>query len=323
MAERLVIAAALREAVKGVANVARINHPECPAGTDRKRRLFVAATPGGWYLHCWHCGGEGFISSRLSGRAALDALEELPPAAPQRLSGPAASALWNWGRAKGMWQFDKLGEVWGGVTELRAWINAKNLNSVELRGSVRIKSVSVDCFELRVPIYRGAPPRLVGYQGRQFGPGARKYPKYLTERWEQSDHEPPAMLGASAATPWGTTWRAPRCPGMPAFIVESFADAAYLANLGYCAGALYGADLSDTALLRFTQHPAAERGVIVWLDNDVTYLGDARSDIAEKAQRIAQRFNLYTRAECWLDVGAPTSTTPKTIAEMMAPRVRK
>jgi hypothetical protein len=110
---------------------------------------------------------------------------------------------------------------------------------------------------------------------------------------------------------------------MPAFIVESFADAAYLANLGYCAGALYGADLSDAALLRFAQHPAAEHGVIAWLDNDTTYLGDKRGDIAEKAQRIAQRFGLYTHAECWLDVGAPTATTPETIADMTMPRVKQ
>jgi hypothetical protein len=323
MAERLVIAAELREAVKGVANVARINHPECPAGTDRKRRLFVAATPGGWYLHCWHCGGEGFISSRLSGRAALDALEA--PAARKPLEiVDVPEERRRWWDAQSTPDGDTLHAPFdrfrlrAGAFEMLDWLNHKHAP----REALRVRAFT-HAVELCVPIYRGAPPRLVGYQGRQFGPGARHYPKYLTERWEQSDHEPPAMLGASAAAPWGARWANPRHAGVPAFIVESFADAAYLANLGYCAGALYGADLSDTALLHFAQHPAAEHGIIVWLDNDTTYLGDARSDIAEKAQRIAQRFNLYTRAECWLDVGAPTSTTPKTIAEMMAPRVRK
>jgi hypothetical protein len=321
MAERLVIAAELREAVKGVANVARINHPECPAGTDRKRRLFVAATPGGWYLHCWHCGGEGFISSRLTGRAALDALEERQAAdAVEHLNTSGALALAAW---RNFWPV-RQSATYPGHAEMLRWVSGKGFITPELLEALRVSASSYyQCIELCVPIYRGEPPRLVGYQGRQFGPGARHYPKYLTERWEQSDHEPPAMLGASERTPWGTAWRAPRRPGMPAFIVESFADAAYLANMGYCAGALYGADLSDTALLRFAQHPGAEHGVVVWLDNDTTYLGDARSDIAEKAQRIAQRFNLYTHAECWLDVGAPTATTPFTIAEMMAPRVCK
>jgi hypothetical protein len=269
MAERLVIAAALREAVKGVANVARINHPECPAGTDRKRRLFVAATPGGWYLHCWHCGGEGFISSRLTGRAALDALESVP--AIGRIPDDELSATWRaaWLEWDMMNTLGNLG-TGPGVVDLYAWVNGKHLQNAASSRAVRVQRIMPNALELRVPIYRGEPPRLVGYQGRQFGPGARHYPKYLTERWEQSDHEPPAMLGATERTPWGTAWRAPRRPGMPAFIVESFADAAYLANLGYCAGALYGADLSDTALLRFAQHPAAERGVIVWLDNDVT-----------------------------------------------------
>jgi hypothetical protein len=320
MAERLVIAAELREAVKGVANVARINHPECPAGTDRKRRLFVAATPGGWYLHCWHCGGEGFISRRLSGRAALDALEGRVPR--ENAAGPqhgTAAEVWRF-----LWRVQK-GVTYPGYAEMLNWLQKKNLITPELIAAVRIPEPTRWNYmiELCVPIYRGEPPRLVGYQGRQFGPGARRYPKYLTERWEQSDHEAPAMLGFTERTPWGTRWANPRRPGLPAFIVESFADAAYLANLGYCAGALYGADLSDTALLRFAQHPAAEHGVIAWLDNDTTYLGDARSDIAEKAQRIAQRFGLYTRAECWLDVGAPTATTPETIADMMAPRVCK
>jgi len=39
----------------------KLNHEECPAGSDHKHRLYVKNNGDGWLFYCHHCGSKGFL----------------------------------------------------------------------------------------------------------------------------------------------------------------------------------------------------------------------------------------------------------------------
>lgn len=53
-----------------------VNHDGCPAGLDRKRRLYVKRTRGSVVAYCHHCGRKGILRDAASGEQVWKSLEQ-------------------------------------------------------------------------------------------------------------------------------------------------------------------------------------------------------------------------------------------------------
>lgn len=274
----------------------RVNHPACPAGEDRKKRLFVIRTPRGVWAHCWHCNKTYFTPADVSGLEALDAIS--PEAAP--LDGEAYTDE----------QFAENSLNWWGTLAppgprtppaIRQWAIRKKFSKHAATALRAYRSL------LYLPIYattHASDIVLAGYQSRYFGPEKWPGPKYLGERWYGIDAAPGlAVLGLTQQTPWCTEWREPRRQKRTVYIVEGFAEAAFLADRGCMAAPLYGSGFStEKALALATNFPEKVTGATIWLDND-------NEQIAQTVDEIKQKLSLLMPVIAIRDRAAPNDVT--------------
>ena len=254
-----------------------VNHVGCPAGTDRKRRLYIKRTAKGVVAFCHHCGKKGAsIDTDLA--KSWGRLDDTNPVGKRAFQQGTAYAARAWINAR---LLDQPGSK---VAALSAWLGKKRIpesiastvsNPILPRVGLEDADGLYDIFYL--PIVGDLPSgaELCGIQTRNFNTKC-KGPKYKTDIWLK-------------APPW--VYRRHGDSLDTVAVVEDWASAVYLAANGLPAVPLYGNTCNDETLLHLAKNKGV-KNLVVWLDND-------KPEIVEEAKRIRKRaaivFNVATR----------------------------
>lgn len=146
-----------------------INHPECPAGRDNKRRLYIRKRDGGLIGFCHHCQSKGGKSGRRNYIAGRQAVQ----------------TSWQLTLPKDYTQDLHVAAV--------AWLNKYGITKAE------VKQFGIGWSEesgrVILPIYQGGV--LVAYQSRRVF-DYDKGPKYLTDK--AAGHRFPMFLGTNTGS---------------------------------------------------------------------------------------------------------------------------
>lgn len=59
----------------GATSIIHVNHEDCPAGTDTKKRLYIKATPDAFLYYCHHCQMRGYYRVKDKTHRISDVLE--------------------------------------------------------------------------------------------------------------------------------------------------------------------------------------------------------------------------------------------------------
>lgn len=86
MARRIRINEFIHDAPAGVGQQVHINHTGCPAGTDRRKRLYIKRLPDRVVCYCHNCGGSG-VKYTSEDRRSLQTLRELRTKTVEHLDG--------------------------------------------------------------------------------------------------------------------------------------------------------------------------------------------------------------------------------------------
>lgn len=269
--------------------VERVNHPDCPAGVDTKRRLAIMRTAWGIWAHCWHCGNRYAESDACLPLEAL--ARAMDGATAEVLEMEAITPV----TARTMWdEMSRPGTHGLPGTPLGAWLIGKN--AMHAVNKLRV-SVHSDGLEVRVPVvqrvlHAGIVHTVVtGYQARNF-PSIQGARKYSHVRWIYGGT--PALLGHGDG---------------PIYIVESFIDAAHIVAAGGRAVPLYSQGLARKHWPGIATQ-AREAGAIIWLDNDSL-------EIRNAAQTLARDGALYLSTAVADFPGPPTALTVQLLANLM------
>lgn len=258
-----------------------INHIGCPAGIDRKRRLYIKRTAKGVVAFCHHCGKKG--ASMLTPLAK--SWEQL------NVDGNLESVLdTQRGRESALVWVDA-SHLGMGCSALLDWLTKKHIPDIDIRDVSpvipRVGTKELGPFDiLYLPIVGDLPggPELCGIQTRNFN-AHYTGPKYITDIWAK-------------APPW--VYRAAGASLDTVCLTEDWASAVYLGANGLPAVPLYGTSCNDETLL----HLAKTKGVknlAVWLDND-------NPEVIKAAESIARRAALvFSGCHCCTVLPAPTA----------------
>ena len=229
-----------------------VNHPDCPAGEDRKRRLYITeeAATGTRVAYCHNCGNSGVSRSEISVAHVNKSLGLRPTEG----TGPR--------KVTPLTDFNALPtlEHCGGL--VRAHFIAIFGITAELDHFDPAFKTDPDGMGFYLPVY-SKNMRVIAYQHRNLGPTPRsvKYLTYYTDAYEISD---------GVLRSWYTWLEGPEDRTL--CIVEDVLSAykIWSAQRG-CTGmdvdvlVLLGSHLSNSEILSISkEYPK----VVVWLDND-------------------------------------------------------
>jgi len=207
----------------------RVNHEDCPAGTDIKRRLYVTRKEeGNVVAYCHNCGNSG-----VSGGASRFRLAHLPP----------ISATSKRERLEMIGDLVKSPTTW--PKEMRLWLKECGID-LTIATKYGIVYDSVDR-RIIIPT-RDESGDLVMYQSRRlYGDGT---PKYLTYK-EKGAYYHHALMGKGKNN--------------TCIIVEDMVSAIRCAEAGYAAVPLFTSTMADDIYLTLM---GKYDTIVVWLDND-------------------------------------------------------
>ena len=137
-----------------------VNHENCPAGTDRKKRLYIKHMPDGGYLfYCHHCGYSGFYKEKVANvyRVVKQPLTDKPSAKDLRLPKDVLKDTTRWS------------------LDARGWLLKYGVTEQEIKNNGIVYSPSIN--RLLFPLYMDGD--YIGWQGRSLAKDG-DVPKYLT-----------------------------------------------------------------------------------------------------------------------------------------------
>ncbi len=209
----------------------RINHTNCPAGSDTRARLYVLRNNDAALAYCHNCGGHGVKTLRRRTRH-YDVLKRLVDEhevarTVQEVKLPDDCIM-----QPHLWP-----------AEARAWLYGHHLTDDDI--VAYSFSYSPSWGRVILPVYEDG--KLVFWQGRQIDGGG---PKYVSV---QGAHKPIFTTTSLSSSP-------------SYFIVEDIISAIRISKLdaGWAGVALLGTDTPATLISRL----ANPHCYVVWLDND-------------------------------------------------------
>lgn len=241
-----------------------INHTDCPAGIDRKQRLYIKRTLNGVVAYCHHCGKKG-AAFKHSGEAVWHALEHAPVSREAVREGIELLKYEDALRWVEYYEHD-CRPAPTPSSMMVAWADRKGFQAGALFSEARAKYGAPDgeAPGLIFPI-RASDGRVVGVQVRRdFGIRNRmKGPKYETK-----------LLEKTAPYTYGNT-----VEQREVVLVEDYLSAQRLAP-HIAAVPLYGSSMPDG----FLAHLLNFYALVVWLDNDKPEVMEAATNIAVRAE---------------------------------------
>jgi DNA primase len=215
-----------------------INHLNCPAGVDSKRRLYIKRTDDAVLVYCHHCSGHAVRSTR-KGVRSVETIKRLLADAEEHERVVSTVEL----------PFDVNYRIEAWPVEAQAWLYKYAINSSDVADYSICYSETWN--RVIIPVYDAG--RLVFWQGRKVadtGPG----PKYISVR--------------SSKKPMFATYSRnvlPKSTGRKLVVVEDCLSAIRIAR-DTCADAI--ALLGTTAPSDLVAFAKRYPHVIVWLDDD-------------------------------------------------------
>lgn len=149
-----------------------INHDNCPAGRDTRRRLGIKRTDDGYIAHCFNCGHRGYTVASLGHYKAAKRAGK---------SGGSKAVLGSGGStpSRGLPE-DCVGDTEQWPPRARAWVFKYGLNGDDI-AKYRLGYSELNQ-RVVLPIYRGG--ELDGYQLRKIEDDDMR-PKYMTEAYKK------------------------------------------------------------------------------------------------------------------------------------------
>jgi|CXWL01.1.fsa_nt_gi hypothetical protein len=232
------------------------NHEKCPAGVDKRRRLYLTGsphTPGLILAYCHNCGGSG--AYHLDTRRPMPLTAYLPDGDSSTFEVPAYTKL-------PFSQRLPLGSV--GL----AWLMSHGLSipTIDRYGFAH----DVGTNRLYIPIY-GQEDRVVKYQLRKLDL-ADQGPKYLNV--QDYLHTPTCFDGLLYSN------LSPPRSISTVVICEDVVSGLKVTQAGYDSYVLRGSNLSAEIALGLVRD-AQYNTVVVWMDNDSDVIRKKAHDISE------------------------------------------
>lgn len=284
-----------------------LNHPDCPAGLDTKRRLYVKRTHDGARLlmYCHHCGSKGVWGNSPDSNKANWAADAAPFENVGGISNPGPESEWKVGanRTKPWSDFQKAYEQACDISELEWPVKdyfserseRKALKHVEYFGTRRVyMSAAPSTFYAGIWIPRwNSDDVIVGFDIRTTHPNA---PKWLRIK---------ARNKAGEYIETNPTLTYQLRDSDTAVLVEDPISAWKIALAGFVGVAICGSELDDWSAYMLGKR---YQKLLVWLDND--------SDlICTKAAKICRHLSLYSEADIKTGYSDPKNYTAQAVKE--------
>lgn len=262
----------------------RVNHENCPAGTDRRKRLEIRNNGNRTLAYCHHCGRSGAyfhaVSHGYKSRRSMH--EPLESVGKQYLDHPSRVCV-----GTPICRLDP--ETNDGAILIDAFLDKYNLDLGDLQRfpfshtiayDGRTKSIQICTDSLNQGKIEGS----VSYQERYIGPGweTRKGPKYMTYGNKRVLYCQPSIHGIS-----------PRSKDT-VVIVEDWISAVKVCSAGYTVICTFGsnptdAQITDIATCMAMRVPAGSgvtRGMLVFYDDDNPKVREHSIELVQKLQLV-------------------------------------
>lgn len=214
-----------------------VNHVDCPAGTDTKRRLYIRrADASMWLLHCHHCGDSGVFRSK----EPRSMLATASPSTSKSYSGPIDFTEW--------YSFCRdLGLQKTPTATQSVWLNHIDGEVLEDHYGVMYDHIKHDIY---LPVFFDNAERggmIAGYQVRHFGTGA----KYTTHMFTDDS------FGYYSV-----------CSGSPLIVCEDIVSMLWCIKHAFSAVCLLGTKEPVWDRFQEAVKEARPSKVLLWLDDD-------------------------------------------------------